>query len=135
MINWCGMNIKIEKTHVGPLLVLVLFSTTCLIPSEVAAYVPNQSSRAWDVNRDGKVDMKDLSVICRALWSNPQSPNWNQAADVDSDGVVSMKDIMFFLQHYGEQYFTLKMSFNTYNAAGVTDSSGYGNDGTVSGAT
>jgi hypothetical protein len=46
-----------------------------------------------DVNRDGTVDMADLSIIIDAFMSTPGSQSWNPAADIIKDNSVDMSDI------------------------------------------
>ena len=45
-----------------------------------------------DVNRDGKVDMKDIGEVARAFGTSEGQPRWNSAADVNGDGVVDLFD-------------------------------------------
>jgi hypothetical protein len=56
-----------------------------------------------DVNGDGKIDMKDIVLVARALGSAPTSPNWNPAADVNCDGVVNMKDLAIVVRFFGSR--------------------------------
>lgn len=58
----------------------------------------------WDVNQDGKVDIKDLTKAAKAYGSNPTMPNWDPAADVNADGKVNIADLTIIALHYGEQY-------------------------------
>lgn len=46
-----------------------------------------------DANKDGKVDMADVSIVATAFWANLGGPSWNPAADLNSDGTVNMVDI------------------------------------------
>lgn len=58
----------------------------------------------WDINQDGKVDLKDLAILARAYDSTPASPNWNSLADINGDGKVDIQDFIILTLHYGEQY-------------------------------
>ena len=46
-----------------------------------------------DVNRDGVVNISDLSIIALAYHSSPGSPNWNPLADVNKDGHIDISDL------------------------------------------
>ena len=78
---------------------------------------------SFDLNGDGKVDMKDISLVALAFGShgpdipNPgsaASPNWNPKADVAGlennaivevpDGKVDMNDIVEITLHFGEGF-------------------------------
>lgn len=48
-------------------------------------------SRA-DLNEDGKVDVYDLYLLCRAYGSYPGHERWNAAADMNDDGKVNIMD-------------------------------------------
>jgi hypothetical protein len=56
-----------------------------------------------DVNGDGKIDMKDIVLVARALGSTPGSPNWNPAADINCDGIVNMKDMAIVVRFFGQR--------------------------------
>jgi hypothetical protein len=57
-----------------------------------------------DVNGDGRVDLKDLALVARALGSTPGRPNWNPACDFYGDGTVSMKDLALVARNFGQHY-------------------------------
>lgn len=59
---------------------------------------------AYDINDDGKVDMKDVGVAARGFGSSPGSPKWNMIADINGDAKIDMKDIGAIALHYGEHY-------------------------------
>jgi len=46
-----------------------------------------------DVNRDGKIDRKDIDLIIAASRSRPGDPGWNPDADLNMDGVVDALDL------------------------------------------
>ncbi|MCK4482376.1 PKD domain-containing protein, partial [Candidatus Bathyarchaeota archaeon] len=56
----------------------------------------------YDINGDGKVDIKDIAIVSQAYGSYPGDPNWNPDADVNNDGKVDIKDIAIVSSHYGE---------------------------------
>jgi hypothetical protein len=64
---------------------------------------------AYDLNQDGKVDMKDIVKVARAFGSvvlDPKtglpSPNWNPVADINQDGVVDMRDLRAVAKYFGQ---------------------------------
>jgi Ca2+-binding EF-hand superfamily protein len=55
-----------------------------------------------DVNGDGKVDMKDVSIIARAFGSDPSDARWDPIADLNGDLKVDMKDIAAACANFGK---------------------------------
>jgi hypothetical protein len=55
-----------------------------------------------DVNKDGKVDMADISIVAAAFGGVPGRPGWNPAADLNSDGTVDMVDITIGTTDFGK---------------------------------
>ena len=54
-----------------------------------------------DLNGDGKIDIKDISIVARAYGSDPGKPNWNPDADLNHDGKVDIKDIAIVAKVFG----------------------------------
>ena len=67
-----------------------------LLDSWVKVVVPG------NVNGDGIVDMKDITMILRAYGSTPGQPKYNPNCDVNCDGIVDMKDVTIALRNYGK---------------------------------
>jgi hypothetical protein len=59
---------------------------------------------SWDTNQDGKVDMRDVSLVARAFGTTTGSPYWNQQADLNNDAVVDMSDMAIVARHFGEGF-------------------------------
>lgn len=62
-----------------------------------------------DINRDTKVDIKDVAIVAKAYGSMPGFPNWNPHADITGpekvpDGKVDIRDVALVAKHYGEIY-------------------------------
>ena len=57
-----------------------------------------------DINMDGKVDMKDVSIICRAFGSYPGHSRWNPTADENEDNKIDIFDIALTCRNYGKTY-------------------------------
>lgn len=66
--------------------------------------VLNATATPWDVNGDGKVDIKDILIVAKAYGSNPGDPNYDPRADVNGDSKIDIKDILIVAKHYGEIY-------------------------------
>jgi ABC-type branched-subunit amino acid transport system substrate-binding protein len=56
----------------------------------------------WDVNMDGKIDMKDIAAAAAAFGATPKFPKWNLEADINTDGKIDMKDIAGCAAHFGQ---------------------------------
>jgi len=65
-------------------------------------------TKPWDLNGDGKTDMKDVAIVAKAFGSQPGYPNWNPIADITGpeylvpDGKVDMRDVSLVAKHFGE---------------------------------
>jgi len=58
-----------------------------------------------DLNGDGKVDMRDLSIVASAFGSYPRDPRWNPIiADVNKDNKINMKDLVIICKNFGKTY-------------------------------
>ena len=55
-----------------------------------------------DINRDGRVDIKDLVLLANAFGSLPGHPRWNPDADLNNDEKVSIIDLMLVLKNFGK---------------------------------
>jgi hypothetical protein len=54
-----------------------------------------------DLNHDGTIDIKDISIVAKAYGSDPTKPNWNPIADLNGDGYVDIKDISIVAKVFG----------------------------------
>lgn len=55
-----------------------------------------------DVNKNGRVDMRDTNLLTHLFSTTPTSPNWNPDADLNKDLIVDMRDISINLQDFGK---------------------------------
>jgi PKD repeat protein len=61
-----------------------------------------------DINGDGKVDIRDVTIAAQAFGSYPGHPRWNPDADVTGptylvpDGKVDIRDITLISQNFGK---------------------------------
>ena len=58
----------------------------------------------WDINKDKKVDVKDIFIVAKAYGSQPGDPNWDPRCDLNGDEKVDVKDVFIVAKHYGETY-------------------------------
>lgn len=65
-----------------------------------------------DLNGDGKVDIKDISLAAKAFGSygpnfkyqgSPASPTWNSDCDINGDNKVDIKDLSMLARTFGKQ--------------------------------
>jgi parallel beta-helix repeat protein len=64
-------------------------------------YDPHYTSSP-DINKDGKVDIRDVFVIAMAFGSTPGDPNWNPIADLNNDGTVNILDVFAVAWDFGK---------------------------------
>lgn len=63
-----------------------------------------------DINKDRRVDMKDLGKAARAFNTRPGDDRWDPQADITGpaplipDSKVDMRDISLIAKHFGERY-------------------------------
>jgi len=60
------------------------------------------AANVYDVNGDGKVDIKDLAATSAAFGSSTGNPRFNASCDVSGDGNVDIKDLGMVADHFGE---------------------------------
>ena len=54
----------------------------------------------WDINEDGKVDLRDLAMLGR-YFGEPAEPAYSRW-DINEDGKVDNSDLMILKGRYGE---------------------------------
>jgi len=59
---------------------------------------------AGDVNRDMRVDIKDLAIPAKSYGAYPGDPNWNPYADLNRDDRIDIKDLALIARNYGKTY-------------------------------
>lgn len=57
-----------------------------------------------DVNKDGKVDIKDVYAVCLAFGSDSHSPKWKPECDLNADGRIDIRDLWIVWRNYGKVY-------------------------------
>jgi hypothetical protein len=59
----------------------------------------------WDINKDGKCDMKDIAFVARLFGQTvPPAPPECDIAPTPPDGKIDMRDISLAARHFGEAY-------------------------------
>jgi len=65
--------------------------------------VLNVTTKSYDVNGDGIIDLKDVFRVALAYGSYPGHPRWDPACDFNNDGIVDLKDYYPVVLHYGTE--------------------------------
>jgi parallel beta-helix repeat protein len=55
-----------------------------------------------DINGDGRVDGRDITIAARAFGTRPGYPRWNPDADINGDGMVDGRDITLIARNFGK---------------------------------
>jgi hypothetical protein len=55
------------------------------------------------LNRDGRVDVKDVAIVSLAFGSYPEYPRWDPRADINKDGKVNVKDVALVSRAFGSE--------------------------------
>ncbi len=55
-----------------------------------------------DLNKDGVVNILDITVVARAFGAKPGDNNWNAIADLDGNGEINILDITKVAKDYGK---------------------------------
>jgi len=64
--------------------------------------VLNVTLKMYDVNGDGKIDLKDVYRVAKAYGSFPGHPRWDPACDFNKDNKVDLKDYYPVCKNYGK---------------------------------
>jgi hypothetical protein len=59
-------------------------------------------SYSTDLNKDGIVDILDITIVAVAFRSRLGDPNWNQTADLNNDDMINIVDITLVAKDYGK---------------------------------
>jgi len=57
-----------------------------------------------DLNHDGKVNIRDISIVARAFGSYPGHLRWNPSADINNDNKVNIRDLAIIARNFGKTY-------------------------------
>jgi hypothetical protein len=56
----------------------------------------------WDINFDGKIDIKDVAAVSKAFGTLPGDPAWNIEAEVTCDFKIDIKDVAAVSKRFGQ---------------------------------
>jgi len=57
--------------------------------------------RLGDINHDGYINIIDLSIVARSMWSTPNHPLWNPNSDLNKDGIINILDLAIVARNFG----------------------------------
>lgn len=55
-----------------------------------------------DINKDMKVDIRDVAIAAQAFGAYRDHPRWKQNADTNKDNIVDIRDIALIAKNFGE---------------------------------
>ena len=67
-------------------------------PSETPVDAFGCAIAKGDINRDGRIDLKDVMTGLKVITAQPDE-SFGEDADIDEDGTVDIKDIVYIIQH------------------------------------
>jgi hypothetical protein len=94
-VYYNGYNIT-AVIQISPEIDINLTNNSLQSPSNVQVRIPG------DINGDGKVDGRDMTVAVRAFGTFPGRPRWNPNADVNQHGRVDGRDITIVAKNFGK---------------------------------
>lgn len=114
---WFGMGTGFPSSHLfgtGPFvfeeynpltLVADLHQSTSYFAStnEISELETEMFHEIGDVNRDGYIDVFDMSLLGVAFGKFNWMPGYNPDADLNQDGVIDGRDLALITWHWGEQ--------------------------------
>ena len=54
----------------------------------------------FDLNKDGKVNMRDVEICSLAFGATPEDKRWNRSYDFDKDGWITVLDLQLIVDNY-----------------------------------
>jgi len=55
-----------------------------------------------DLNNDGRVDIRDITILAIAFHSEPGDPTWNPIADINGDEIIDIRDVTEVAREFGK---------------------------------
>jgi len=92
-----GVTVQIDLSGDG------MFEQTLAADGELTADEFMFAVRTADLNKDGAVNIVDMSIVARALGSKPGDTCWNETADLDKNGIINMIDLSIVARDYGKK--------------------------------
>jgi hypothetical protein len=76
------------------------------LQAEITELLKKQASISWkcpDLNADGQVDIRDITIVSKAANTCLGQENYNSVADVDKDNCVTKADIDYVNKYFGKK--------------------------------
>ena len=54
---------------------------------------PYTFTLSTDINKDGKVNIVDITIVAQAYGSTPEQGRWNPACDLDHNKIINIVDL------------------------------------------
>jgi len=84
----------------------VLQAKTPMVNPDLKNYINNHSkinrTKSLDINHDGRINIKDLKVLDKALNTTYKNRKYNPAADLNNNNVINMSDRMILMKYLAE---------------------------------
>lgn len=77
-------------------------SSVAASPSVIVVPITSAEKLLGDLNHDGKVDEKDLSIFQKSWHTRSGDANYNPEADLDKNGFINVKDFAIFGKNWGK---------------------------------
>jgi hypothetical protein len=89
------------KKQVILLSIVLMALAVSLLSMKANAILPT------DLNKDGKVDMKDIYLCTLAFGccnkiGRPADPRWNPICDINGDNLINAKDLALIAKDFGK---------------------------------
>jgi parallel beta-helix repeat protein len=99
--------IGITAEYSGKITIRMTYDATGMTPDQESRLVLlRYDALATDVNKDSKVDWKDVCKVLMALGSRPGTRRWDPACDINHDGIINCKDLAAVLKNLGKSAWT-----------------------------
>lgn len=112
-------NIQVTADFTGKVKVCITYDDTGLTlrqEQKLRLYTSDGVLPVGDINKDGKVDLKDLALITLAMGTVPGKTRWNPNADLNGDGKITLADLGLAAKHLGESsWIDITLSIDTTN--------------------
>ena len=79
----------------------------CTIVNNIATTTFSSGYSTYDLNKDGVVDLHDISFALQYLMVKSSDPEWDDAyiCDVHADGLIDIDDLILILANYTVPYY------------------------------
>ena len=67
----------------------------------IAVYVEGPIDPLGDVNWDGHINIRDLTLIAQYFATTPRSEKYSAACDINDDGIIDIVDLSTAAKNFG----------------------------------